>query len=372
MKFIDEVEIQVAAGHGGAGQVSFRREKFAPRGGPDGGDGGKGGDVVLTATDRMSTLLDYHYKDHYEADKGQPGDKNRKTGANGEELVLPVPVGTRIIALDGTVLCDLVDDEERYVLAAGGRGGRGNARFATARRQSPDFAQPGEEGEHISVRLELVVLADVGLVGFPNAGKSSLVRAVSKATPKVADYPFTTLTPNLGVVEQHGRRFVIADLPGLIEGASDGRGLGDRFLKHLSRTNALTFVLAIDDPTPPPEVFRRLIRELRSYDARLPKRPMLVMFSKCDLAPEGTELHEEVNAWEAEIAGEYSDLLPEQKGASPLFLRSSGVARIGLGEWLHELVQILDKAGKWSPPRPTRVIQGMEDDFHPLNKKNRS
>ena len=216
MKFIDEVEIQVVAGHGGAGQVSFRREKFAPRGGPDGGDGGKGGDVVLRATDRMSTLLDYHYKDHYAAPRGHSGDKSRRTGASGEDLILPVPVGTRVIDLDGTILCDLVEDEQDFILAAGGRGGRGNARFATARRQSPDFAQPGEEGEECAVKLELVVLADVGLVGFPNAGKSSLVRSVSKATPKVADYPFTTLTPNLGVVEQHGRRFVIADLPGLI------------------------------------------------------------------------------------------------------------------------------------------------------------
>jgi GTP-binding protein len=319
----------------------------------------------------MTTLLDYHYKDHYEADKGQDGDKSRKTGANGGDMVLPVPVGTRVITPEGEVLCDLVQHEQEFVLACGGRGGRGNARFATSRRQAPDFAQPGEEGEETGVRLELVVLADVGLVGFPNAGKSSLIRVISKATPKVADYPFTTLTPNLGVVEHHKRRFVIADLPGLIEGASDGKGLGYRFLKHLSRTQALTFVLALDGPIAPPEAFRGLVAELQSYDERLLQRPILIMLSKCDLAPPGSELYRQARAWEDEIVRDAERLLHKPNNIPKHCLLTSGIARQGLKEWLHELVVLLEEAGMWAEHIPDHGIGGMDEAFHPLNPKKR-
>jgi GTP-binding protein len=245
--FIDEVEIEVVAGKGGDGCVSFRREKYIPKGGPNGGDGGKGGDVVVEATSNLSTLLDYRYRKKNRAENGKPGGPNNRTGANGEDLVLKVPCGTLVYDADtGALLGDLVEKGERVVVARGGRGGKGNARFATPTRQAPDFAQPGKEGERRRIRFELKLIAEVGLVGLPNAGKSTLISRISSARPKIASYPFTTLVPNLGVVNLGGyRHCVVADIPGIVDGAHQGVGLGLRFLKHIERTRVLLLLVDV-------------------------------------------------------------------------------------------------------------------------------
>lgn len=284
--FLDHAVIEVAAGRGGEGAVSFRRAAYIPLGGPDGGDGGKGGDVVLEMDPQMSTLLDYRYRQSYRAPSGQKGSGSNKSGRGGEDLVLRVPPGT--VALDadtGELLGELIHPGERLVVASGGRGGRGNAQFATATNQAPRYAQPGEEGEERRLELELKLIADVGLVGEPNAGKSTFLAAVSAATPKIADYPFTTLTPNLGVVQlSGGRSFVIADIPGIIEGAHEGRGLGHQFLRHIERTRTLALLIPGDD-LDPQETYDRLRAELRSYSEELAEKPFCVIFSKADLLP---------------------------------------------------------------------------------------
>ncbi|OGP91961.1 MAG: GTPase ObgE, partial [Deltaproteobacteria bacterium RBG_16_54_18] len=249
MQFIDETTISVKAGHGGRGCVSFRREKFVPRGGPNGGDGGMGGDVIVVAQEGLSTLLDLRYQKNYRADNGGHGQGQNKTGKSAETLIIPVPVGTVIKdAETKEVLKDLVRATDQYIAAKGGRGGKGNAWFTTATRQAPRFAQPGEEGEQRQLQLELKLLADVGLVGRPNVGKSTLLSRVSAARPKIADYPFTTLIPNLGVVSygEH-KTFVMADIPGLIAGAHQGQGLGSRFLRHIERTQLLAHLIDISE-----------------------------------------------------------------------------------------------------------------------------
>ena len=284
--FLDHAVIEVSAGRGGEGAVSFRRAAYVPLGGPDGGDGGKGGDIILEVDPQMTTLLDYRYRQKYRAESGQKGSGSNKTGRSGEDLVLRVPPGT--VALDadsGEMLGELVEPGARLVVAAGGRGGRGNLRFATATNQAPRHAQPGEEGEERRIELELKLIADVGLVGEPNAGKSTFLASVSAATPKVADYPFTTLTPNLGVVQlTGGRSFVIADIPGIIEGAHEGRGLGHQFLRHIERTRTLALLIPGDD-LDPQETYDRLRAELRSYSEELAAKPFCVIFSKSDLLP---------------------------------------------------------------------------------------
>lgn len=288
MTFVDRAEIEVEAGSGGDGALAFRREKGVPRGGPAGGDGGRGGDVVLVADPNLDTLLDYRYRSVYRGGRGGNGGGSRRTGADGDELALPVPPGT--VALDATTglrLGELLEEGGRLVVARGGRGGRGNAAFATPTRQAPRRHEEGEPGEARRVVLELKLIADVGLVGQPNAGKSTLLSRLSAARPKVAAYPFTTLQPGLGVVGLSGdRSFVMADIPGLIEGAHRGKGLGTRFLRHVERTRTLAFLIPVDDPDPT-TTYRMLRAELEGHAAALTGLPHCVVLSKADLlAPE--------------------------------------------------------------------------------------
>jgi GTP-binding protein len=287
MKFVDEVRIYVKAGDGGNGCVSFRRERFIPKGGPDGGDGGKGGDVILQADAQLLTLLDVSFPQEFRAPKGTHGKGKNQTGRNGDDRIIRVPVGT-VVREDQTreILQDLIHDGQQYVAAAGGRGGRGNARFATATRQAPRLARRGESGQERWLFLELKLLADVGLLGFPNAGKSTLLARISSAMPKIGDYPFTTLSPNLGVVLREGHRpFVVADIPGLIKGASRGAGLGLAFLRHVERTRLLVHLLDISEGAPrdPLEDFHTLNAELTAYHVSLEKKPQIVALNKIDL-----------------------------------------------------------------------------------------
>ncbi len=305
MKFVDEVTIQVRAGDGGNGCVAFRREAHVPRGGPSGGDGGDGGSVEVIANHQLSTLLDYRYRQHYKAARGEDGRNWDQYGQAAEDLVLGVPVGTRVIDADtGELLCDLATDGQRFVLARGGQGGRGNIHFKSPWNQAPRIAEPGKPGETRNIRLELKLLADVGLLGMPNAGKSTFISRVSRARPKIADYPFTTLVPNLGVVQLPGdRQFVMADIPGLIEGAAEGAGLGHRFLRHVERTAILIHLLdgaALLDPERDPIAdFDILNRELAAFAPDLAAKPQIVVLNKCDL-PDAQEAYPRLAAAFAE------------------------------------------------------------------------
>jgi GTP-binding protein len=288
MIFIDEARIHVNAGDGGNGCVSFRREKYVPKGGPDGGDGGDGGDVIIRASKQMKTLLDFQYRKHYKAEDGSHGKGANKHGTRGKDIVLQVPCGTAVRdASTGGLLRDLVRAGEQITVVAGGRGGKGNAAFATSTNQAPRTAQSGMPGEQRELELELKLIADVGLVGLPNAGKSTLISKISAARPKIADYPFTTLSPVLGIVQIHGgefgESFVVADIPGLIEGAHTGKGLGIQFLRHIERTEALAFLIECtsDDLERDYGVLRD---ELRLYNATLLKKPRLIAVTKLDLA----------------------------------------------------------------------------------------
>lgn len=284
MSFIDRAQIRVTAGTGGSGCVAFRREKFVPRGGPDGGDGGRGGSVYVRADGNLSTLLDYRYKTHWKAERGQHGKGSNKTGKSGADVHLPVPPGTQIVqAGSEMVLGEVVNPGDTLLVARGGRGGRGNARFATPTHQAPREWEPGEEGEDRQIELVLKLFADVGLVGQPNAGKSTLLSAVSAAHPKIADYPFTTLHPNLGVVGlSEGRSFVMADIPGIIEGAHAGKGLGDQFLQHIERTRVLAYLIPVNDPDPQ-TTYEVLRNEVSLYSERIAAKPHLVVLTKTDL-----------------------------------------------------------------------------------------
>ena len=297
--FVDEIDIFVKGGDGGAGCVSFRREKYVPYGGPDGGDGGDGGSVWLEADPSLTTLLDYHYRRHYDAERGQHGKGANRHGASGGELVLRVPVGTVVSGRDtGEHLGDLTTRGERILAARGERGGRGNARFASSVNQAPRRADLGRRATGRWLHLELKLLADVGVIGFPNAGKSTLVSRLSAATPKIADYPFTTLAPTLGIVRVDPERsFVIADLPGLIEGASEGKGLGHQFLRHTERTRLLLHVLDLDPGTgrDPVEDLGVINAELRGYSSDLAARPQIVVANKADL-PDAAERRAAVEA----------------------------------------------------------------------------
>lgn len=296
MKFIDEVQITVESGHGGAGAVSFRREKHKPRGGPDGGDGGKGGDVIFRVDPQKNTLFHFAFKKAYKAEDGHPGGAMNMSGAHGENLILPVPPGTVVKSSDGNILFELLKEGEEITFLKGGRGGKGNDFFKTSVNQAPTHAQPGEEGQIQQVILELKLLADIGIIGFPNAGKSTLISHLSAARPRIADYPFTTLEPNLGVVQlKNGRTIVMADIPGLIPGAHEGVGLGIRFLKHIERTRVFVHLIDVSgfSGREPLDDFKAINHELQAYDQMeqvtpaLTHRPQIVALNKIDvLTPE--------------------------------------------------------------------------------------
>jgi GTP-binding protein len=285
--FIDLVAVRVTAGTGGSGCSSFRREKFAPMGGPDGGDGGKGGDVIIRGDANLSTLLDFKYKDQWEAERGEHGMGSNKTGRSGKDVTLPVPPGTVIRDRDtGERLGEILEHGQEFVVAKGGRGGKGNSFFQTPTHQAPREWQPGEEGVIRNLELELKLIADIGLVGQPNAGKSTLLSVISAARPKIADYPFTTLAPNLGVVQlSDSRTFVVADIPGIIEGAHEGKGLGLQFLRHIERTRILAFVIPIDAMDWQAE-YDQLRAEIKNYSPELAAKPHCVVFTKLDLMGE--------------------------------------------------------------------------------------
>lgn len=287
MRFIDEADIDVRAGDGGNGCVAFRRERFKPKGGPSGGDGGRGGDVLVEATRRMASLLDLQYHPHWKAEKGLGGQGNDRNGRSGKDVVIHVPCGTVVTDVDtGETLADLDEQGKSVVAARGGRGGRGNLHFKKPTRQTPDFAEPGGEGQKRRLHLELKLIADVGVLGFPNLGKSTLVRRVSAARPRVADYPFTTLAPTPGVVRLDDlREFVIADMPGLVEGASEGVGLGIRFLRHVERTRVLCHLVTVarEPDSDPLDDYRIINEELESFSPELAGRPQVVAINKVDL-----------------------------------------------------------------------------------------
>ncbi|MFP4703379.1 MAG: GTPase ObgE [Spirochaetaceae bacterium] len=284
-QFVDEVTVSVQSGNGGAGTVSFRREKYVPKGGPDGGDGGRGGNVVFRTRSNLKTLRHLRMKNSYRAENGRPGEGGERHGRDGNDAVIEVPPGTVVREREtGEVLADLSDEGSEWVCLHGGRGGKGNAHFKSSRRQTPRFAQPGEEGRFLLLRVELRLTADAGFVGLPNAGKSSLLRLLTAAEPRVAGYPFTTTIPNLGVIKLADRDIILADIPGIIEGAAEGAGLGLRFLKHIARTRALVFVLDLaDDETDPGRAYHTLREELHSYDPELLSKPELLLGTKIDL-----------------------------------------------------------------------------------------
>ncbi len=330
MKFIDEATITVQAGSGGRGCVSFRREKFIPKGGPDGGDGGDGGSIVLVAADSKRTLYQFRSKKQFKAPNGAHGQGKNKTGRSGDTLTIEVPPGTLVTDTEtDEVITDLVKPGDRYVVAQGGRGGQGNARFKTSTNRAPRFAQPGEPGQSAILKLDLKLLADVGIVGLPNAGKSTLIAAISSARPKIAAYPFTTLTPNLGVVQSGwGEPFVVADIPGLIEGAHQGTGLGIQFLRHVERTRILIHLIdaAALDPGAPLAAYDTINAELVRYNPQLAQKPQLIVLNKLDLTGAGR------------AAAAFHDALPQES-----ILTISAVTGKGLEQLKHRTLQLLDQ-----------------------------
>jgi GTPase len=336
-EFVDEAQLNVKAGNGGAGSISFRRESHVPKGGPDGGDGGKGGDVWLQANRNVASLLAFRDHPHRKATSGVHGAGKKRHGANGADLVIDVPEGTVVRSLDGDVLADLPSHGDRWLAASGGRGGRGNARFLSNARRAPSFAEQGEYGEERWLRLELKLMADAALVGFPNAGKSTLISAVSAAKPKIAAYPFTTLIPHLGVVRFRDHEYVVADIPGLVEGAAVGRGLGHQFLRHVERARVLVLLLDLApvDGRSPAEQEAVLLKELGDYQPELLERPRVVVGSKADVATEPFD-----------------------------GLRISAVARTGLDEFLGRLGTLVDEARAAEPePEPYVVLRPAEQGF---------
>lgn len=286
MQFVDQVDITVKGGDGGDGIVALRHEKFVPRGGPSGGNGGRGGNVILQADSKLNTLVDLRYKKSYKAEKGEPGGPNDKHGANGEDLILRVPVGTVVFEADtGRTIADLVHDGQQCIAARGGEGGRGNASFASSTNQTPRFAEKGEPVDPIDIRLELKLIADVGIIGYPNVGKSTLISKISAAKPKIANYSFTTLVPNLGVVSVDMRSFVVADMPGLIEGAHEGAGLGDQFLRHIERTRLLVHIIDVSgfSGRDPMHDYDSINHELAEYSEKLSRLPQIVALNKTDM-----------------------------------------------------------------------------------------
>ncbi len=331
--FVDEAQLNARGGDGGAGAVSFRREAHVPKGGPDGGNGGTGGDVILRADHNAASLLAFRDHPHRKAQSGTHGQGNKRHGADGDDLVVPVPVGTTVRDRDARLLADLVNHGDQVVVAEGGRGGRGNAAFASNRRRAPGFAEQGEYGEERWLQLELRLVADVALVGFPNAGKSTLIASISAAKPKIAGYPFTTLTPNLGVVQFHEHEFVVADVPGLIEGAAEGKGLGHQFLRHVERARVLVVLvdLASFELRSPAEQEAVLLAELERYQLSLLERPRLVVGSKADVA-------------DPDLAGGFEGL------------RISAVTREGLDALLGRVATLVGEARETEPEPESYVV----------------
>ena len=330
MKFIDEAIITVQSGKGGRGCVSLRREKYIPRGGPDGGDGGKGGDVIFRTVSQKRTLYDFRYKKHFIAEKGGDGAGRLKTGKKGKDLIIEIPPGTVISDVStGSILKDMVEPDETFVIAIGGRGGQGNKKFATSTHRTPRFAQPGEEGQTLDLKIELKLVADVGIVGLPNAGKSTLISVISSAHPKIADYPFTTLTPALGVVKTAGGEpFVVADIPGLIEGAHKGAGLGIQFLKHIERTSMLIHLIDASaiNPDLPLSGYNTIKKELASYSKSLAEKPVLVVLNKLDITG----------------AKEAADIFKKAPGNTEVLTISAATGE-GISRLKQKIVLLLDK-----------------------------
>ena len=327
--FIDTARIYIKAGDGGNGIISFRREKYVAYGGPDGGDGGKGGDVIFIADPNLSTLLDFKYRKKYIAQNGENGRGKNQYGKNGEDLYIKVPVGTLIINDEtGEIIADLVKPNQKAIVLRGGKGGRGNAKFATPTLKTPRFAESGEKGKEMWVRLELKLLADVGLIGFPNAGKSTLLASCTRAKPKIANYPFTTLTPNLGVVEHKGKSFVMADIPGLIEGAHRGEGLGHDFLRHIERTKMLIHVVDVSasEGRDPIEDFEKINEELKLYSERLLTLSQIVAANKIDIQSG----KENFPAFEKEIKKRGYEVYP-----------ISALTKVGIDKLLDKTIEIL-------------------------------
>jgi GTP-binding protein len=327
--FIDHTIIEVTAGRGGDGVVSFRREKYVPRGGPDGGDGGHGGDVIIEATKRLSTLIDLHYNRFYKADRGRHGQGQKKSGKSGADVVINVPPGSVIKDKDdGTILAELLEDGDRIVVAKGGRGGLGNDHFKSPRNRAPRKATEGRPGERRTLEITLKLIADVGLVGEPNAGKSTLLSVLSAAHPEIADYPFTTKTPVLGIVKTGDfDSLVMVDIPGLIEGAHAGKGMGKEFLRHIERCRVLLYLIDVSLPDPVAS-YRTLRNELLKYDPVLLERPSILVLTKCDLLENG------ISGVDEALFGIHSRVIP-----------ISAVSRAGLGPLVGELRAILDAAG---------------------------
>ncbi len=337
MRFIDEAKITVQSGNGGRGCVSFRHEKFIEFGGPDGGDGGGGGDVVLKTAAHKRTLYQFRHQKQLSAGNGKPGEGSQRDGKRGNDIVLELPPGTTVSdAETGEILKDFTEAGETYVIARGGRGGQGNRRFASARRQAPRFAQPGEPGETLVLNLELKLLADVGLVGFPSVGKSTLISVISSARPKIGAYPFTTLTPNLGMVQAAwGEPFAVADIPGLIEGAHTGVGLGIKFLRHVERTRFLVHLVDVSeiDPEDPLAQYRAINRELTLYSEKLAKKKQLVVINKMDL----TDAEEIADGFEAALK-------EATAGQEATVLRISAATRTGIEELKSQLVTWVEQS----------------------------
>ncbi|MDD5772478.1 MAG: GTPase ObgE [bacterium] len=334
--FIDQMEIYVKAGDGGSGAVSFRREKYVPRGGPDGGEGGRGGSVIIKADKNIKTLVDFYYRPQYKAGRGGHGQGNNCSGKSGEDIVMLAPLGTMLYNMEtGDLLCDLVEKGQEFLIAKGGRGGKGNAHFATSTRQAPRFSQKGEPGEEYKIRLDLKLIAEVGIIGLPNAGKSTLLSRISKAKPKIANYPFTTLFPNLGVVDLgDGFSFVVADMPGLIDGAALGEGLGDKFLRHIQRTKILVHLIDLSNEEEGRNFqsdYESIIHELGLFDPMLLKKKQIVVGNKIDM-PRAKEI------------------LPKAekffKRKKIPFLTISGVSGEGLKDLIKEIVKVLKKNEK--------------------------
>jgi GTP-binding protein len=348
--FIDEAKIYVEGGRGGNGCVSFRREKYVPRGGPDGGDGGRGGHVILVGSSSVRTLLDYHYKRHYKAQDGGHGKGKFQNGRDGDDCRLYVPLGTVVYNEEGQVLGEILKEGQELIVARGGRGGRGNAAFVNSVRQAPSIRELGEPGEARWIRLELRLLADVGIVGFPNAGKSTFISRVSKARPKIADYPFTTLNPHLGTVRlSDGRTFVICDLPGIIEGASEGRGLGLKFLKHISRAAVILIMLDLADPLREPlKAYETLLKELEKYEPGLLSRVKVVAGNKIDLS--------EARAKVEQIKGYF-----KEKGIP--FYPISAVTGEGIEPLLYKLAEEVEKHAREIVEREPDIVVPEKDEI---------